>query len=315
MSTPPRKDDASTPMPVTAVARQGIAHPFGDSRTVKQAFPAAIPTDRSDPFLIGRARHDDEYPVNWHPHRGMDICTYPRTGTGRHADSLGNRETFDGPGMQWMSAGSGVEHAEGGANDEGTYVQGFQIWINVPAGRKMDDPRYGTVPSEDLPSVQLEDGAGAARVLAGDALGARGPFDTVQDVQMIDFRLERRSTFEFRVEEGLDTAMLYVYERCLGSVNGGDAVPAGSVVLLDAGSDERRLIRMETKNYNAGVMLFAGKKLGEPIAWHGPVVMNTQEQIRSTLTELRTGKFPPKRVAWDYKKLSAFPKEHRRANG
>lgn len=240
----------------------------------------------------------------------MDIATYIRKGIGRHADSVGNRETFDSPGMQWMSVGSGVEHAEGGGNDVGTESEGFQIWINVPSGRKMDDPRYGTVPNKDLPSVTLKDGAGTARVLAGEALGVRGSFETVQDVQMIDFRLEKGSSFEFNIKKGLDTAMLYVYAGCLKLVNGKDYIQTGSVILFDASSDEDRGFNIQMDNDNdAGVMLFAGKKLKEPIAWHGPIVMNTQGQIKATMQELRAGNFPPKRVDWDYKSISAFPKE------
>lgn len=304
-------------MPIKTIAKQGITHPFGDHRSVKQAFPAAITSERSDPFLMcdyfdmveteDMARHDDSFPIGWHPHRGMDIATYLREGTGRHADSLGNRETFDSPGMQWMSVGSGVEHAEGGGNDAGTHVRGFQIWINVPEGRKMDDPRYGTVPSEDLPTVALGDGVGTALVLAGDAYGVRGPFETVQHVQMIDFRVKGGASLEFGIAEGMDTAILYVYEGCLGSVNDGSDIQLGSVILLDADLDAIRGIKIETKNEEAGVMLFAGKKLKEPIAWHGPIVMNTQEQIRTTLHEIRSGKFPPRRVEWDYKRMAAFP--------
>lgn len=207
-------------MPITTITSQGITHPFGDHRSVKQAFPSAIPSHQSDPFLMcdyfdmvestGKAKHEDDYPVNWHPHRGFDIATYIRTGVGRHADSLGNRETFDSPGMQWMSVGSGVEHAEGGGNEVGTQVQGFQIWVNVPKDRKMDDPRYGTVPSADLPLATLKDEAGTARVLAGDALGARGPFETVQDVQMVDFSFKKGSSYEYDIQKGLDKCYMYM---------------------------------------------------------------------------------------------------------
>lgn len=114
--------------------------------SVKQAFPAGIDTKDADPFLMCdyfNAKEDkglvdvDEFPVGWHPHRGFDICSYLRSGTGRHGDSLGNRETYSTPGMQWMRTGSGVEHAEGGGNEKGQVVQGFQIWVNVPAERKM----------------------------------------------------------------------------------------------------------------------------------------------------------------------------------
>lgn len=221
-----------------------------------------------------------------------------------------------------MSVGSGVEHAEGGANDVGTFTQGFQIWINVPSERKMDDPRYGTVPSEKLPEVTLKEGAGGARVLAGDALGVKGPFETVQPVQMVDFRLEPGSTFEFDVTEGFDTAMLYVYEGSL-KVGEDDEAKQGSIVLFDASSDDARGFAVsvpeestddaddegETSKGVVGAMLFAGKKIKEPIAWHGPIVMNTQDEIRQTIRELRTGRFPPKRVEWDYRSIETFPEE------
>lgn len=302
---------------IKLIRKQGITHPFGDHRSVKQAFPAAISSKLSDPFLMcdyfdmkestGPAKHPDEFPVDWHPHRGFDIASYLKSGTGRHGDSLGNRETFDTPGMQWMSVGSGVEHAEGGATEKGIFVQGFQIWINVPGERKMDDPRYGTVPTKELPLVKLNDDA-SARVLAGNILGVRGPFETVQQVEMVDFDLKPNASAEVEIGNGLDTAMVYVYEGSVEDLNGSGPIEAGNVVLMDADSDDQRGLRMTTSSNKAGVMLFAGKKLEEPIAWHGPIVMNTQQQIRETMHELRTGKFPPKRVDWNYKRFSAFPK-------
>ena len=301
-------------MPVKLIVKQGITNPFGDHRTVKQAFPSAIPSKQSDPFLMcdffemneTKARDEDDFPIGWHPHRGMDIATYLRKGIGRHGDSLGTRETFDAPGMQWMSVGSGVEHAEGGAETQ--LLEGFQIWINVPNERKLDNPRYGTVPSKDLPLVELEGGAGTALILAGDALNTRGPFETVQEVQMIDFRIETGASLDFRVNDGLDTAILYFYEGDKISVNEKSDIHVGSVILFDADSNEHRSFNVKTKDNKAGVMLFAGKKLKEPIAWRGPIVMNTDEQIQATYREMRSGTFPPKRVAWDYKKSAAFPK-------
>ena len=126
--------------------------PTGDpSFAVQQAFPAGFTSEESDPFLMmdyfgpvvskGLAKGDDAFPVGWHPHRGMDICTYMVQGTGRHADSLGNRETFKAPGIQWISVGSGVEHAEGGGTPKGEMDAGFQIWLNTPSSKKMDAPR------------------------------------------------------------------------------------------------------------------------------------------------------------------------------
>jgi len=313
-------------MAIKKITRHGITHPFGDHRSVQQAFPSAIPKEMSDPFLMcdyfgipestGKAKHEDDFPVGWHPHRGMDIASYLKKGTGRHGDSLGNRGTFSTPGMQWMSVGSGVQHAEGGANEKGDEVQGFQIWINVPSQHKMDDPDYGTVANEEMPVEQVGSNS-QARILAGEALGKplSGPFRTKQPVQMIDFELQENDTVEFEVTDGLDTVILYVYEGSLSSANestkkGTNILKDGAILLLDADDSKRRRISLSTTpNQTAGVMLFAGKKLKEPIAWHGPFVMNTQEQINETISELRMGKFPPKRVDWDYKNYGSRPND------
>lgn len=308
-------------MPIQKIATHGVTHPFGDHRSVHQAFPAAIDTVDADPFLMcdyfnmieqnGPAKHADDFPVNWHPHRGFDICSYLRSGTGRHGDSLGNRETFTTPGMQWMSTGSGVEHAEGGATAAGERVQGFQIWVNVPANEKMKPPRYGTVPTEKLPLVQLNDKV-QARVLAGNLGEQQGPFETVQPVQMIDFEVAKGGEISFDVTVGLDTAMLYVYEGSLQINQETVVVPEGSVVLLDATRSANRGIILQAENDGGGggkALLFAGTKLKQPIAWRGPIVMSTQQQVRDTLRELQTGQFPPVRVDWDYKRIAAKPKD------
>jgi len=308
-------------MNILRIADQGLTHPFGDERTVKQAFPAGIDSKTSDPFLMcdyfsstetkGQAGVDD-FPVDWHPHRGFDICSYLRSGTGRHGDSLGNRETYETPGMQWMSTGSGVVHAEGGANDVGTVVQGFQIWINVPADQKMKDPAYGTVPTSELPLVDVHESGAKARVLAGPSGwgGVVGPMKAQAEIQMIDLELSPGSTTGcFDILDGLDTAMLYVYEGSLAKVNNSqEPIKEGQIVLFDATSKEQRGLELTAPpDSTAKALLFCGKKLNEPIAWHGPIVMNTQPQIDETIRELRSGSFPPVRVDWDYKRMSAFP--------
>jgi len=313
-------------MAIQKISLHGTTYPFGDNRSVQQAFPSAIPAKQSDPFLMcdyfgadsevdRKARHEDDFPIGWHPHRGMDIASYWRKGTGRHGDSLGNRGTFSTPGMQWISAGSGVQHAEGGANGKEDEYQGFQIWINVPSQHKMDDPDYGTVPNEQMP-VQSIGTHSQCRILAGEAPGKSlmGPFRTKQPVQMIDFELHENDTVEFDVTDGLDTVILYVYEGSLSSANNNESTTNrnlgdGAVLLLDADDSERRRISLSTSSdQTAGVMLFAGKKLNEPIAWHGPFVMNTQEQICETISEMRKGTFPPKRVDWDYRTWRSRPK-------
>ena len=122
-------------MKIKRITKAGVAHPFGDTRSVLQAFPLAIPSEESDCYLLcdywdstdmdDLAQDEDDFPIGWHPHRGFDIATYMKQGKGRHGDSLGHREIYESPGMQWMSTGSGVYHAEGGANAPGERMQGY----------------------------------------------------------------------------------------------------------------------------------------------------------------------------------------------
>lgn len=325
---------ATSLLKIKKIARHGITHPFGDHRSVLQAFPAGVDTKESDPFLMcdyfnivedeGPVNNPDHFPVSWHPHRGFDIASYFKSGIGRHGDSLGNRETFSTPGMQWMSVGSGVEHAEGGATEKGTKIQGFQIWINVPSHHKMDDPDYGTVPTKDLPLHSLGSGV-AARILAGTFGGYRGPFQTKQPVQMVDFEIksgpaEGSETVEhdFDIDENFDTAMLYVYEG--GILVNSQSVDEGSIVVFNVTDNGARGIHLQSddktnNSVGAKAILFAGRKLKEPVAWHGPIVMNTQQELMETFRDLRAGRFPPVRVDWDYKKIASKPSMGTRKNG
>jgi hypothetical protein len=312
-------------MPIQTITRQGVSRPFGDERTVKQAFPNPISSEQSDPFLMcdyfdlpstGMAQHPDDFPINWHPHSGFDICSYLKKGLGRHGDSLGNRETFEAPGMQWISTGSGIEHAEGGATPAGQAMEGFQIWINVPADKKQLDPRYGTVPTPKLPALPLNGGNSTVRVLAGQAFETTGPFQTVQPVQMLDFELQSSDKISFPIADDFDTTILYVYDGELTHLNHQAAshsqssvIPRGSVILMDASMPDKRHIELKASTKGANVMVFAGRKLRQPIAWHGPIVLNTQDEVTKTIRAIRSGQFPPVRVQWDYKKIASKPKE------
>lgn len=304
-------------MRVLAVRSARKAHPTGDpSFAVMQAFPGEFSTAETDPFLMcdffdsdinHLAKHEDDFPISWHPHRGMDICTYLRDGTGRHADSLGNRESFATPGMQWISVGSGIEHAEGGGTGPGQRSTGFQIWVNVPARFKMADPKYGTEPPERLPSFDLGDARGT--LLAGEHDGQFGPFSTRQPLQMVDYTLQTKgSSVLHPVPVDLDCALLFVYAGS-GTVSG-QAVQPMAVVRLDASDPSARDILITADDAPLRFMLFAGKRIQESVAWQGPFVMNTDAEIRETIREYRSGQFPPKRVAWDYKRLADFPADH-----
>lgn len=285
--------------------------------SVMQAFPAAVSSENSDPFLMcdyfgttlstGATEDPDEFSVDWHPHRGMDICTYMKQGLGRHADSMGNRETFKSPGMQWISVGSGIEHAEGGGTPKGEFTEGFQIWLNVPAKHKMEDPKYGTENPESISVVNLPGSNGTARVLAGDALGKKGPFLTVQPMHMIDFEFSTANKYAYIVPTNFNNCVAFIYNGS-GSING-SKVDQFHVMHLDASDESKRAINFETSTDSMKVLMFSGLKINEPIAWQGPFVMNTQNEIKRTIIEYQSGKFPPKRVDWDYKVLAAFPKK------
>eukprot|EP01062_Namystynia_karyoxenos_P056092 TRINITY_DN47048_c0_g1_i1.p1 TRINITY_DN47048_c0_g1~~TRINITY_DN47048_c0_g1_i1.p1 ORF type:complete len:336 (+),score=82.37 TRINITY_DN47048_c0_g1_i1:88-1008(+) len=305
---------AAAPMRVISVNKSQKAFPTGDPKfCVNQPFPGTIAAEDADPFLMcdhfgptpskGVVKDPDEYPVGWHPHRGMDIVTYLRSGRGRHADSLGNREEFATPGMQWISVGSGIEHAEGGGTPEGEMQLGFQIWVNVPSARKMDDPRYGTVPPEEIPLRELASGV-HGRLLAGSNAGHVGPFRTVQPVQIMDISVQAGARYTHVVPPELDNCMAYVFRG--GASIGGSTVDALHVIHLDA-TQAAREVTFVGGPEGADIMFFAGKRLKQPIAWHGPFVMTTDAEIHQTISECRRGAFPPKRVQWDYKRAAARP--------
>jgi len=305
-------------MRILQLVSSKVTHPTGDPKfSVLQAFPAGINEVDADPFLMcdhfgpitspGPNPDPDDFPVGWHPHRGQDILTYLVEGIGRHADSMGNRGTFLSPGMQWISVGSGIEHAEGFETPKGEKSQGFQIWVNAPSSRKMDDPRYGTEPSENIPTI--ESAGVTARLLAGPLVvdpstGSiiQGPFKTVQDVQILDLSLSPGARYSYSLPSGFNTCIFYIASGS-GELSS-TKVASGKVVLFDTSSGDGAEVTSAT---GIRIMIFAGVKLKQPIAWHGPFVMTTEKEIETTIKEYRGGTFLKKRAAWDYKKAAAKP--------
>jgi redox-sensitive bicupin YhaK (pirin superfamily) len=230
------------------------------------------------------------------------------SGVGRHADSLGNRGLFQSPGMQWISVGSGIEHAEGGGTPAGQEMAGFQIWINVPSERKMDDPRYGVEPPENIPVLESGDGV-IGRLLAGEYGGFKGPFQTVQPVEIIDFELQPNAEYVHQLQENYDNCLGYVYNGD-GTVNK-DALRTHHMIRLDATDPQTRNIRFAAGSSGMKIILFSGVRLNQPVAWHGPFVMTTDEEIAQTIREYQTGNFLKVRSKWDYKRIATAPAEIR----
>lgn len=267
-------------------------------------------TSETDPFLLlddfrndVPSQYDKGFP--WHPHRGIETVTYVLAGNVEHADSLGNRGLLGAGDIQWMTAGSGIVHHEMPSGDSLGRMHGFQLWANLPSPLKMTAPRYQDVKSGDIAEVVDDDGT-VVRVIAGEFWGKRGPVDGVAaDPVYLDVTVPAGRRKVLPVDAYRST-FAYIFE---GSGTFRDA--SGNVGILTertAGDDDdlirdlsgnRSLILFDTgdevvvRSGPEGIrfLLVSGAPIREPVAWHGPIVMNTQEELRTALHELREGSF------------------------
>jgi quercetin 2,3-dioxygenase len=309
-------------------ARKVFLTPAKDIEVLR-AFPPAVSTAESSPFLFvdlfetvsnGEISDVDTFPMPWHPHYGHDVVTYLTSGRGRHADSMGNRGTFDAPGMQWLHAGAGIEHTEGGGTPLGDVESGVQLWINVPKALKTRMPEYGSASATQIPVLPTNDGV-CARLLAGELEGAHGPFTTHQPLLMVDVDVPASAAWSLDIPAHLDTAMCVVHR---GSARVNEAAAAAPcTVLLDAASGQqgpttskapgRRLsISTGQDGDGARVLLLAGARIHDPVHWRGTFVAASPEELRAVEEAHHSHDFPPAsaRAAWDYKRLAAFPISH-----
>jgi len=267
-------------------------------------------TGEYDPFLLlddFRNDRPDDYRAGfpWHPHRGIETITYVLAGTVEHGDSLGNQGTLGSGDVQWMTAGSGILHQEMPAGDAEGRMHGFQLWANLPSSLKMTAPRYQDVKSGEIVELVEDDGT-RIRVICGEYKGQRGPVDGVAaDPRYLDIFVPpgKRKTLQVETERH---AFAYVFE---GSGSFRDSSqPFG--VLTEKEIDGREMqLREETGNRSlvlfdsgdevtvqageAGIrfLLVSGKPIKEPVAWYGPIVMNTKAELQQAVSELRDGTF------------------------
>ena len=244
----------------------------------------------ADPFLMldhFDTENADDYIGGFpeHPHRGFETVTYMLAGRMRHGDNKGHSGVI-GPGdVQWMTAGAGIVHSEMPEQEDGL-MRGFQLWVNLPARQKMVPARYQEVPAATIP---LEERAGArVRVIAGATTqGTRGPIETgVTEARFLDIRLLSGGSFEELVPAGLN-ALLVIYD---GAIAFGDGQVAASVTVAVLGEGERVAFRNAGQE-EAGVLLIAGRPLNESVAWGGPFVMNTREQVMQAARDYHEGRF------------------------
>jgi hypothetical protein len=262
-----------------------------------------------DPFLLlddFHSNNPDDYIKGfpWHPHRGIETITYVLYGTVEHGDSMGNKGVISSGDVQWMTAGSGIIHQEMPKGREDGLMWGFQLWANLPASHKMMEPRYRDVKRHQIPEVRLDNGV-KIRIICGKVNDIKGPVqDIVIDPEYLDVKVPSRTGFTHRVQEGY-TVFAYVIEgkgyfeperdpygfevegknyfdfkrECI--------IGSESLVIFEDGAD----LAISTEDEGVRFLLISGKPIREPVAWYGPIVMNTQEELRIAFEEYQRGTF------------------------
>ncbi|MFX0045128.1 MAG: pirin family protein [Candidatus Hermodarchaeota archaeon] len=244
-----------------------------------------------DPFLLlddFGSDNPDDYMAGfpWHPHRGIETITYMLEGEVQHGDSLGNKGVIGAGDVQWMTAGSGIIHEEMPQKQEGLLV-GFQLWANLPKSHKMMDPRYREVKSTDIPEVTLGNSA-KARIVAGEVGDVKGPVqDVVTNPEYLDVTVNSNSEFSHTVERG-HTMFAYVIEgKAYFDTDKNLAYEAKNLILYGDGDQ----VIVSTGDVPVRFLLVSGNPIREPVAWRGPIVMNTDEELRVAFEEYRQGTF------------------------
>ncbi|MEP3635901.1 MAG: pirin family protein [Paracoccaceae bacterium] len=263
-----------------------------------------------DPFLLFddfRNEHPEDYQKGfpWHPHRGIETITYVLAGSVEHGDSLGNDGTLGAGDVQWMTAGSGILHQEMPSGNAEGQMHGFQLWGNLPSSQKMTAPRYQDVTATDIPTVTDDDGT-HVKVITGEFWGKRGPVDGIAaDPQYLDIYVPAGVRKTFKIDT-YRRAFAYVFEGAGAFADASDPSGvllekevAGQEVNIRDLSGDRTLVRFGTGDevtVQAGpegmrFLLISGAPIDEPVAWHGPIVMNTQDELMEAMRQLRNGTF------------------------
>lgn len=265
-----------------------------------------------DPFLL-LDNFGSDNPENylkgfpWHPHRGIETITYVLNGVVAHGDSLGNEDVISSGDVQWMTAGSGIIHQEMPEGDARGRMHGFQLWANLPRSHKMMDPRYRGLKADEIPEIRTDNNT-RIKIVCGKVAGVPGPVqDIVIDPEYLDIQMPPESQFTHPTRPGY-TVFAYVFEgkgyfypkkRPLDYDLQGSTyfdlqmaplLGEGSLVLFEDGEE----IVISSENNALRFLLISGKPLGEPVAWYGPIVMNTREELQLALDEFQNGTFVKK---------------------
>ena len=280
---------------ITSVQSNPNRHWVGDGFPVRSLFSYHTHGVQTSPFLLldhaGPMQFDPAAKprgVGEHPHRGFETVTIVYAGEVEHRDSTGAGGTI-GPGdVQWMTAASGILHEEFHSHEftkTGGTLEMVQLWVNLPAKHKMAKPGYQTLLDADIPSVDLPDGAGRVRVIAGEFDGHKGPARTFTPIDVWDVRLNANRKVEWKVAEGRTLALIVLHGTV--QVNGNQLAREGELVCFERDGSE---ISIEANN-DATLLLLSGEPIDEPIAGYGPFVMNTEAEIHQAIADFNSGKF------------------------
>ena len=258
---------------------------------LKRAFGNVDPS--LDPFLLLDDFHSDDpndymagFP--WHPHRGIETITYMLHGKVEHKDSLGNGGVIQAGDVQWMTAGSGIIHQEMPKRDPNDpYLAGFQLWANLPKSHKMMDPRYRELREQDIPVIKINENV-KVKIICGDLNGFKGPVeDIITEPEYLDVSVNSGAEFTHSIQSG-NNAFAYIIEGSgFFDPDKGVIIGKETLVIYDDGDE----VRITAGNNPLRFLLISGKPIREPVAWRGPIVMNTEEELRKAFQEYKDGTF------------------------
>lgn len=280
-------------MAIREVQRLLTGQPMSEGAGVRlrRAFAGASPN--LDPFLLFddfSSHREEDYIAGfpWHPHRGMETVTYILSGEVEHKDSIGNAGSITAGDVQWMSAGSGIIHQEM-PQKRTDGICGFQLWVNLPKSAKMESPKYRDIAASSIPETVV---SGAhIKIIAGGFEDVSGAVSDIAGApSYLDVSLEKRATFEYPVRTD-NTVLLYILDGQITVGTKREAAVAGTMVVTEHGDT----VHVESPDGSSRFLLLSGTPLNESVAWHGPIVMNTQEELLQAFSELKTDTFikPP----------------------
>ena len=273
------------------VTLKSISTTEGAGVRLKRAFGDADPS--LDPFLLLDDFHSNDpndylagFP--WHPHRGIETITYMLHGQIEHKDSMDNSGVIGAGDVQWMTAGSGIIHQEmPKKNINDPVLAGFQLWANLPASHKMMDPRYRDITKEQIPEVIVNDNV-RVKIICGEINGVKGPVqDVITDPEYLDISVGPNSEFKHSIDNSHNVFAYVIEGEAIFDPSKDILVNAENLVIYRGGDE----VVVKTKKKPVRFLLISGKPIGEPVAWQGPIVMNTEEELRIAFREYSQGTF------------------------